>query len=431
MASTDLQPSPDRSDSALALEVALRDESARLHGAAARILGNLDGAEEAVQEAGLRALEAWPTSGIPRNPAAWLMTTTRRIAIDVVRHRSMEKENLAPIAHHVAAVRASPHPDPSTMDDSAVPDDELRLLFMCCHPALPPEGQTALTLRLVAGLTVPAIARAYLLPESTISQRIVRAKRLLRDYGAMPREPVSADIPARLPAVLEVIYLLFTEGYASTDATALVREDLCENARRLGGGLADLLPGEPEVLGLLALMDFQASRAKARVDGAGEPVLLEDQDRTLWDRECIARGSSLVRRGEAMGRPGPYLVQAAIAACHAESPSFPETDWHTVVGLYRVLDRLAPSPLVQLNAAVAVGFADGPEHGLALLEPLRSDPRLAGYHRLPAARAGLLRRAGRRAEAVAAFIEAADLAPPGPERRWLERQRSLDIAETK
>ncbi len=404
------------------VEGTLRRDSGRLHAAAARILGDLDAAEEVVQDAAVRALETWPVAGAPRNPGGWLQTAVRNRALDILRRRRIEREAMDPAAR-LAAERGSAQGDPAAgADRPSVPDDELRLLFLCCHPVLPREAQTALTLRLVCGLTTGAIARAYLVPDPTMAQRIVRAKRALRDAGVALEAPGPSEIPARLAAVLEVVYLVFSEGHASSEGEELLREDLCESALRLGARAAELLPREPEVLGLLALMELQASRTRARARPDGTPLLMEEQDRALWDRERIARGLALVERATRLAPPGPYVLQAAIAACHAAAPAWEATNWSRIAGLYAALEAVDPSPVVRLNRAVAVGFAEGPDGGLALLDALEAEGRLAGYHRLPAARAGLLSLAGRTAEAATAFAAAAALAPNPREREWLRRR---------
>jgi RNA polymerase sigma factor (sigma-70 family) len=410
----------DRDAVASVVEETFRREAPRLHASAARLLRDLDAAEEAVQDACVRALETWPRTGVPRNPGAWLQAAARNRALDELRSRRVRREGLDPLARR-AAERAGEAPTPEeAADAAAVPDGELRLLFTCCHPVLPREMQVALTLRLLGGLTTGAIARAHLVPEATIAQRIVRAKRALREAGVALDAPPAEAIPARLPSVLEAIYLVFSEGHAAGEGEALVREDLCADALRLGALAAALLPGEPEALGLLALMELQASRLGARAAADGSPVLLEDQDRALWDRDRIARGIALLERAQSLGRPGPYQVQAALAACHAEAASFAATDWRQIAALYGALGRMAPSPVVELNRAVAVGFAEGFERGLAILDGIERGGRLRGFHRLPAARAGLLARAGRRAEAAAAYAGAAALAPNPREREWLE-----------
>jgi predicted RNA polymerase sigma factor len=304
------------------------------------------------------------------------------------------------------------------MDPEAIPDDRLRLIFTCCHPGLPPDSRVALTLRLVGGLSTAEIARAFLVPEPTIAQRLVRAKRTIRDRGFPYEVPAGPELADRLPAVLAVVYLVFNEGYAAHSGDALVRQDLCEEALRLGHTLADLMPAEPEVLALVALMEFQASRAAARADADGNLVLLELQDRSRWDRARIARGEACLDRAGPMGRAGPYQLQAAIAACHARAPSWEATDWTRIVALYDALAEIAPSPVVALNRAVAIGLGRGPGAGLAALDALDS-PALRGYHHLPAARAEFLRRLARRREAAAEYRRALALVGNARERSFL------------
>jgi RNA polymerase sigma-70 factor (ECF subfamily) len=384
----------------------------------ARRLGSLDAAEEALQEAWVVALSAWRAQGLPERPGAWLLTAGRRRAIDRARRRRR-----APLDLDSASAEAVPAaPEALGEDADVIPDDQLRLVFTCCAPGLPSDARVALTLRLVAGLSAAAIARAFLVPEATIAQRIVRAKRLLREHRVPYEAPGPAELPARLPAVLEVVYLAFNEGYSASEGKDLLRHDLVDAALRLGRTLAGLLPKEPSVLGLLALMELQASRGRARTDARGDLVLLEDQDRALWDRDLIDRGLGHLHRALALRRPDAYQIQAAIAACHAEAASSEATDWPQILALYDALSGLDPSPVVDLNRAVAVAMVDGPGAALPLVERLAEEPALRGHHRVAVVRADLLRRLGRRVEAEAAYRRAHDLAENERERRFLARR---------
>nr|WTA70356.1 RNA polymerase sigma factor [Micromonospora sp. NBC_00855] len=383
-----------------------RAEYGRCVATLTRLLGDINLAEEAVQDAFTTALQKWQTP--PPNPGAWIVTTARNRAVDRLRRESTRE------ARHAQALLLH-HPD-EPREVGPVRDDQLRLIFTCCHPALAPDARTALTLRLLGGLDVPEIARAYLVQEATVAQRIVRAKKKIRDAGIPYRVPAEHELPDRLPPVLAVLYLMFNEGYAST-AGPLIRTDLCAEAIRLARELATLMPDEPEVLGLLALLLLTEARRPARLDPDGELVLLADQDRSLWNRSLIAEGHDLVRRCLRRNRPGPYQIQAAISAVHTDGAT---TDWPQVLALYDQLHALAPTPVVALNRAVAVAEVHGPAVALAALE----DVDLPGYHRLPATRAELLARLGRDDEARAAYDQAAALATNETERAYLQKRRT-------
>ena len=407
-------PTPDERVRARLAEV-FRIEHARVVASVLRIVRDIDAAQEIVQEAFEQALDHWPADGVPDRPGAWLLTTARRRALDHLRRTRRAGARVEALAHEALGAA---HPPPDVSDPDEIPDDRLRLIFTCCHPALPADSRVALTLRLVGGLSTTEIARAFLVPEPTIAQRLVRAKRTIRDGGFPYEVPEGVERSGRLSAVLAVLYLIFNEGYAAHSGGDLVRHDLCEDAIRLGHVLAELMPHEPEVLGLLALMELQASRAAARTDVDGNIVLLEDQDRLRWDRARIARGLACLDRAGPLPRAGPYQLQAAIAACHARAPAWQTTDWPGIVAHYRVLARLAPSPVVELNLAVAIGLAEGPVAGLAALDRI-GDPALRQYHLLPAARAEFLRRLGRDPEAVVEYRRALRLADNPREQAFL------------
>ncbi len=411
-------------DARRAIEAVWRIESARVIAGLTRIVRDVGLAEELAQDALVRALEEWPESGVPDNPGAWLMTAGKHRAIDLLRRRKMQERKHEEIAHEV---------DPETPDlaarlDDPVGDDLLRLVFISCHPILSTEARVALTLRLLGGLTTDEIARAFLVPEPTIAQRIVRAKKTLADEQVPFEVPRAAELAGRLASVLEVVYLIFNEGYSATAGDDWTRPALCEDALRLGRILAGLVPDEPEVHGLVALMAIQASRLRARTGPAGEPILLLDQDRSRWDRVLIGLGLAELERAEALtGVPGPYALQAAIAACHARARTAQETDWVRIAALYAVLAQVTPSPIVELNRAVAVGMAHGPAAGLEILDRLVADPALARYHLLPAARGDLLAKVGRTAEARAELERAASLTRNARERDLLlARAAALD-----
>ncbi|AVT31374.1 RNA polymerase subunit sigma-24 [Plantactinospora sp. BC1] len=407
------------------LERVFREERGRLLATLVRHFGDLDLAEEVASDAIEAALLHWPVQGVPTRPAAWLLTTARRRAVDRLRRDRAYAARLAVL--RAEAIRDGPAaPDPT--DGGDLPDERLALFFTCCHPALPGETQIALTLRCLAGLTTAEVARAFLVPVPTMAQRIGRAKQKIRAARIPFRVPDAAELPARLPRVLRVIYLIFTEGYAASSGPQLVRADLADEAIRLARLLHRLLPRQPEVTGLLALLLLVDARRAARCTAEGDLVLLDEQDRTLWDRDRIEEGRRLVPDA-LTNRPGPYAVQAAIAALHGEAADVAGTDWPQVVALYDVLARLAPSPLVELNRAVAIALRDGPAAGLRLLDALDAQGRLAGYHLLPAARADLLRRLGRAGEAAAAYRRALDLVGNEPERAFLRRRLAEVAAE--
>ncbi|HZE99727.1 MAG TPA: RNA polymerase sigma factor [Planctomycetota bacterium] len=399
------------------VEALYRSESRRILATLIRLLGDFEAAEDALHEAFRAALEQWPTEGVPEHPRAWLVSAGRFKAIDRLR-RSVGRE--LPLQEALEPAAAPPS-GWEQEDDAGLADDQLRLIFTCCHPALPPEARTALTLREVCGLTTEEIARAYLTAPAALAQRIVRAKTRIRDDRIPYEVPSAEELPARRDAVLKVIYLVFNEGYSASSGESLTRPDLSGEALRLGRLLLNLLP-DPEVQGLLALMLLQESRRRARATPDGDLVLLEDQDRSLWDQALIAEGLGLVDQALAGPRPGPYGLQAAIAAAHAQAPSTGRTDWAQIAGLYGLLARLLPTPVVKLNQAVAVAMHEGPEAGLALIDALLTVGALDGYPLIHAARADLCRRLGRVAEARTSYQQALRLTNQAPERRFLERR---------
>ncbi|MFD4692452.1 RNA polymerase sigma factor [Streptomyces sp. NPDC058463] len=398
-----------------AVEAVYRIESARIIAGTVRIVRDVGIAEELAQDALVAALEQWPRTGVPDRPGAWLMATAKHRAIDLVRRKETYARKLAEAGRALEDV-----PAPDTADPDGIDDDLLRLIFTSCHPVLSTEARIALTLRLLGGLSTEEIARAFLATESAVAQRIVRAKRTLGRAGVPFEVPYGPERAARLGSVLDVIYLIFNEGYAATTGDDWLRPALCEDALRLARLLAGLMDREPEVHGLAALLELQASRTRARTGADGEPVLLADQNRSRWDQLLIRRGfASLERAHAAGGAPGPYALQGAIAACHARAVRYADTDWATIATLYGHLVKVAPSPVVELNRAVAVAMAEGPAAGLALADALAQDPALASYHLLPSVRGDLLRRLGRTEEARAAFLRAAGLTRNARERAML------------
>jgi RNA polymerase sigma factor (sigma-70 family) len=400
-------------------------EAAKVIAALTRMVRDVGLAEDFAQEALVAALEQWPASGIPANPGAWLMLAAKRRAIDHFRYAARTGQKHEEIGRNLLALEQTPPNFDAVLDDH-IGDDVLRLIFVACHPVLPPEARAALTLRVVAGLTTDEIARAFLAPEPTIAQRIVRAKRTLAQKRIPFDVPRGLDLQARLASVLEVIYLIFNEGYSATAGQDLIRVSLCEEALRIGRILAELAPQEPEVHGLVALMEIQASRSRARVGPGGQPILLLDQDRALWDRLLIGRGLTALERAGKLSRAwGPYRLQAEIAACHARALTAAETDWPRIVALYGELAAITPSPIVELNRAVAVSMASGPQAALDLLDPLLDEPLMRNYHLLPSVRGDLLSRLGRHAEARAEFERAASLTRNAREQTLLaERARA-------
>ncbi|MEU3506873.1 RNA polymerase sigma factor [Streptomyces longwoodensis] len=407
------------------METVFRLESPRVVAAAARVVRDVGIAEELAQDALVAALEQWPRDGVPDNPGAWLTTTARRRAVDLVRRRETYARKLAELGRDLDTVQ--PFEEPADPDD--IDDDLLRLVFTACHPVLSAEARTALVLRLLGGLSTAEIARAFLVPEPTVAQRIVRAKRTLARRNVAFEVPYGPDREARLGSVLDVIYLIFNEGYAATAGDDWLRPALCEDALRLARRLQGLMPKEPEVHALAALLEFQASRTPARTDPDGRPVLLRDQNRRRWNRMLVTRGITALARAESAGSgpPGPYALQAAIAACHAHAYTYEDTDWRTIATLYGLLAVRSPSPVVELNRAVAVSMAEGPAEALALVDALAGEPALRDYHLLPSVRGDLLTRLGRTTEARAELERAASLTSNTRERDLLlERLGELD-----
>jgi RNA polymerase sigma-70 factor (ECF subfamily) len=394
-----------------AIERVFRAEYGRSVAVLVRVFGDIDIAEESVQEAFTVAVQRWPTAGMPPSPAGWIITTARNRAIDRLRREASRNDR-----HAQARLLYAPD-EPA--EEVAVADDRLRLIFTCCHPALARNVQVALTLRLLGGLSTAEIARAFLVPEATMAKRLVRAKHKIANARIPYRVPPADALPERVPGVLAVLYLVFNEGYSASAGEDLIRRDLCDQAVALAQVLAELLPGEPEPKGLLALMLFQRSRQSARVNDRGDLVTLEDQDRARWDQDQIGLARRHLEEALAARRPGQYQLQAAIAGCHAAAPTAQATDWPTIARLYQYLADMTGSPVIELNRAVAVAMADGPAAGLAILRSLEADDALAGYYLLPATRADFLRRLGRNDEAASAYREAAALAGTGPERRFL------------
>ena len=410
-----------------AIVAAWRIEHPRLITSLARMLRDVPLAEELTQDALVAALERWPVTGVPERPGAWLMATAKRRALDHLRRAAMLRRNHALVAHDLEAEQQA-MPDLDSALDDDIGDEMLRLIFTACHPRLESRARAALALRMVCGLTTGEIARSFLTSEATIAQRIVRAKRTLAASGLSYETPRAEALTARLPSVLSVVYLIFNEGYTAARGDDWLRPQLCHEALRLGRMLTAVAPGEPEVHGLVALMELNASRAAARTAEDGEPILLMDQDRRLWDQLQIRRGLAALARARRLaadrGDPtdGPYALQAAIIAQHAQAPTAADTNWSGIATLYETLARIAPSPVVELNRSIAVGMAEGPEAGLALLQPLLADPALRAYHLLPSVHGDMLRRLGRHAEARAAFEAAAALAQNGRERELLQRR---------
>ena len=412
-------------DTHRAIDAVWRIESARIIAGLARIVRDVGLAEELAQDALVAALQQWPESGIPDNPGAWLMATAKHRAIDMFRRNKRLERKHEELGRELQAQQEMAVPDFNAALDDDIGDDLLRLVFVSCHPVLSTQARVALTLRLLGGLTTEEIARAFLAPEPTVAQRIVRAKRTLSEARVPFEVPRGPDLAARLSSVLEVIYLIFNEGYAATAGGDWMRPALCEDALRLGRILAELVPNEPEVHGLVALMEIQASRSMARVGPSGQPILLLDQDRSRWDQLLIRRGLAALDRAEKLGGVrGPYALQAAIAACHARALTPEETDWAGIVALYEAVARLMPSPIVELNRAVALAMAFGPAAGLELVDTLTSEPSLKAYHLLPSVRGDFLFKLGRLAEAQAEFERAASLT-----RNTRERELLLDRAQ--
>ncbi len=408
-----------------AIEAVWRIESARLIAGLTRIVRDVGRAEELAQDALVAALEQWPATGVPDNPGAWLMTTARNRSIDALRRRETLERKVQELGRDLETAQ---EPDLAAEVDDQVGDDLLRLVFIACHPVLSTEARVALTLRLLGALTTDEIARAFLVPKATVAQRVVRAKKTLADAHVPFELPAPAQLEARLSSVLEVIYLVFNEGYAATAGEDWIRPELCQEALRLGRIVAELMPDEPEVHGLAALMELQASRLRARVGPAGEPVLLGDQDRARWDRLLIGRGLVALERARRLGRPaGPYVLQAEIAACHARATTAEDADWARIAALYAALAQRMGSPVIELNRAVALGMALGPAAGLELVDELRDEPALADYHLVSSVRGDLLEKLGRLAEARAEYERAAAMTRNERERAMLrERAAACD-----
>ncbi|WP_199092693.1 RNA polymerase sigma factor [Bosea sp. ASV33] len=417
------------SDAHRTIETVWRIEAPRLIAGLARLTRDVGRAEELAQDALVAALRQWPEEGVPRNPAAWLMQVAKHRAADAARHEIMARRKRDEIGRDIDS-EGPAMPDIDEALDDEVGDDLLRLIFTACHPVLPKEARIALTLRLLGGLTTEEIARAFLVPEPTMAQRIVRAKKTLSEARVPYEVPAGAELGERLASVLEVVYLIFNEGYSATAGEDWVRPGLCEEALRLGRILAARAPDEPEVHGLVALMELQASRLRARVGPDGEPILLLDQNRARWDRLLIGRGLAGLERAQRLAgaAPGPYLLQAALAACHARARTAEETDWKRIVALYTVLGQVTPSPIVELNRAVAVSMADGPEAGLAVVEALTGEPALKRYHLLPGVRGDLLAKLGRHREAAEAFDAAVALTQNARERALMQERAAKERA---
>ena len=404
-----------------AVDAVYRSDSRQVLATLIRLLGDFETAEEALHDAFAVAVEQWARDGVPTNPRAWLVSTGRFKAIDGIRRRTRQDASLEELAKQLESATTSI--DEGQQEDEHLDDDRLRLIFTCCHPALPPEAQVAMTLREVCGLTTEEIARAFLTKPATVAQRIVRAKAKIREARIPYEMPFEKELPDRLDAVLRVVYLVFNEGYSASSGSAITRHDLCGEAIRLGRVLIPLLP-QPEATGLLGLLLLQDSRRTARTSATGELILLEDQDRSLWNREQIAEGVALVQRALSMGQVGPYTIQAAIAAAHAQASTAAMTDWAQIVGLYTLLLQAEPSPVIELNRAVAVAMRDGPEAGLDLIDAILARGDLETYHLAHAARADLCRRLGRTKEARISYERALSLTQQGPERRFLEKRLS-------
>lgn len=417
------------SDAHRTIETVWRMEAPRLIAGLARLTRDVGRAEELAQDALVAALRQWPEEGVPRNPAAWLMQVAKHRAADAARHEIMARRKQDEIGRDIDS-EGPAMPDIDEVLDDEVGDDLLRLIFTACHPVLLKEARIALTLRLLGGLTTDEIARAFLVPEPTMAQRIVRAKKTLSEARVPYEVPAGAELGERLASVLEVVYLIFNEGYSATAGEDWVRPGLCEEALRLGRILAARAPEEPEVHGLVALMELQASRLRARVGADGEPILLLDQNRARWDRLLIGRGLAALEQAQRLAgaAPGPYLLQAALAACHARARTAEETDWKRIVALYTVLGQVTPSPVVALNRAVAVSMADGPEAGLALVEALAEEPALKRYHLLPGVRGDLLAKLGRHREAAEAFDSAVALTQNARERALMQDRAAKERA---